>query len=58
MSENMMKIPILGLDNAGKTSLLHTLKREFNRVEMVKPTKNIERTICSFFERLDQRKPR
>ena len=38
-----MKIPILGIQNAGKTSLIRTLQREFNAITKLKPTKGIER---------------
>ena len=49
--ENYIKIPLLGLDNAGKTSLLHVLKREFAQLKMVTPTKGIERVNCKYFNK-------
>ena len=43
MDKEIMKIPILGIQNAGKTSLIRTLQREFNAITKLKPTKGIER---------------
>jgi GTPase SAR1 family protein len=42
------KIPILGLANAGKSSLIFTLMREFKSLEGIKPTKGIERKKFPF----------
>lgn len=43
-----VKIPILGLQNAGKSSLIRTLIREFKSLDNIKPTKGIERIKFSF----------
>jgi hypothetical protein len=43
-----MKVAIFGLDNAGKTSVIKTLIREFKSLDNIKPTKGIERTKFSF----------
>ncbi|MHA1673855.1 MAG: ADP-ribosylation factor-like protein [Promethearchaeota archaeon] len=39
----MKKIPILGIDNAGKTSIIKTFQRQFEVISTLKPTKKIER---------------
>ena len=43
MSKEIMKIPIFGIQNAGKTSLIRSLQKEFNAITKLKPTKGIER---------------
>lgn len=43
------KIAFLGLDNAGKSSIIKTLMQEFEILENIKPTTKIDRT---FFEML------
>jgi len=45
---NEIKIPILGLQNAGKSSLIRTLIREFKSLDNIKPTKGIERIKFPF----------
>ncbi len=47
----MIKIPIIGLDNSGKTSIVKTFQREFKSLSKIKPTKGVERTKISFMER-------
>ncbi|MHA1519494.1 MAG: ADP-ribosylation factor-like protein [Promethearchaeota archaeon] len=42
------KIPIVGLANSGKTSLIRTFQREFKALAKLKPTKGIERTKITF----------
>ncbi len=46
-----MKIPILGIQNAGKTSLIRTLQREFNAITKLKPTKGIERQTLNILDK-------
>ena len=46
-----IKIPVLGVANAGKTSLIHTLKREFNALKELAPTKRIERSKLHVFNK-------
>ncbi len=46
-----LKIPVLGVDNAGKTSLITTLQREFKELSSLAPTKKIERTKRNFFDK-------
>ncbi len=46
-----IKIPILGIENAGKTSLITTLKKEFEELTELKPTKKIERSKLEFFDK-------
>ncbi|WP_457557581.1 ADP-ribosylation factor-like protein [Candidatus Harpocratesius sp.] len=47
MSEE--KIPILGIQNSGKTSIIRTFQREFKSLAKLKPTKGIERSKMTFF---------
>ncbi|MHA1610899.1 MAG: ADP-ribosylation factor-like protein [Promethearchaeota archaeon] len=44
------KIPIVGIDNSGKTSLIRTFQREFGELATLKPTKGIERTSVKFLD--------
>ncbi|MHA1675353.1 MAG: ADP-ribosylation factor-like protein [Promethearchaeota archaeon] len=44
------KIPIVGLANSGKTSLIRTFQREFKAIAKLKPTKGIERTKITFLD--------
>ncbi len=44
------KIPIVGIDNSGKTSLIRTFQREFGELATLKPTKGIERTQVTFLD--------
>src|SRR6056297_1313753 len=46
-----IKLPVLGIDNAGKTSLITTLQREFEELTKMKPTRKIERTKLQFFDK-------
>lgn len=48
----MNKIPILGIDNAGKTSLILTFQRQFQAISEIVPTKGIERTQFQFLDKL------
>jgi Ras-related GTP-binding protein A/B len=43
--EESAKIAILGLSNAGKTSIVKVLKREFQVLDFLKPTISVERNI-------------
>jgi len=45
------KIPVIGLGNAGKTSLIKTLNNEFKQLSKLKPTKGIERSIIKFLDK-------
>ncbi len=46
------KLPILGIANVGKTSLILTLKREFKVLQKgLKPTKGIERTKLNYLDK-------
>lgn len=45
----MKKVVFLGLDDAGKTSIILTLKRELSKIAYLKPTKGIERRVFDFF---------
>ena len=46
--QDALKLLIMGLDNAGKSSIILTLMRDFKKVEQVKPTTGIERRIFDF----------
>lgn len=50
MSE-IMKVPILGIGNAGKTSLVKTLNNEFKQLSRLQPTKGVQRTRIKFLDR-------
>lgn len=43
-----IKILFSGLDNAGKTSIILTLSRDFSKIAILKPTKEINRRIYDF----------
>lgn len=45
------KIPVVGLGNAGKTSLIKTLNNEFKQLSKLKPTKGIERSMIKFLDK-------
>ncbi len=45
----MKKITFLGLDDAGKSSIILSLQREFSKIAYLKPTKGIERRFFTFF---------
>ncbi len=49
MSEKITKISVVGLENAGKTSLVKTLFRTYDIGESISPTKNVERTNFSLW---------
>ncbi len=49
MSE-MKKILFCGIDNAGKTSILHVLKKNYSFLNKLKPTKGIERSKSKILE--------
>ncbi len=49
MADKFQKIVLLGLENAGKTSIVFTLRREFDALSQVKPTKGIERDEFEIF---------
>ncbi|MFX0024513.1 MAG: ADP-ribosylation factor-like protein [Candidatus Hermodarchaeota archaeon] len=42
------KVVFVGLDNAGKTSIILSLLREFSKFAVIKPTKNAERRTFEF----------
>ncbi len=42
------KILFTGLDNAGKTSILHALRREFSKIANVSPTRGAQRKVFDF----------
>lgn len=44
-------VPILGIANSGKTSIIRTFQREFKALAKIKPTKGIERSKISLFNR-------
>ncbi|UYP48212.1 hypothetical protein NEF87_004497 [Candidatus Lokiarchaeum ossiferum] len=46
-----IKIPIIGIDNSGKTSIVKTFQREFKALSKLKPTKGIERTKINFLDK-------
>ena len=45
------KILFTGLDNAGKTSIILSLRRELEKVAIIKPTKGVQRRIFDFLGR-------
>jgi len=45
---NVRKIVFVGLDNAGKTSIILSLLREISKFATIKPTKNAERRVFEF----------
>ena len=47
----MNKFPIVGIDNAGKTSIILAFQREFHSFSKVKPTKRIKRTSLTFLDK-------
>lgn len=49
MSE-MKKILFCGIDNAGKTSILHVLKKNYSFLNKLKPTKGIERSTSKILD--------
>ncbi|MHA1776557.1 MAG: ADP-ribosylation factor-like protein [Promethearchaeota archaeon] len=49
MADSNLKIALIGLDNAGKTSIIRTLNRTFNIKGKITPTKSVERTTFTLF---------
>jgi Ras-related GTP-binding protein A/B len=47
-SRQALKIAFIGLANAGKTSLIRSLTREFEMLTRLKPTTNVERNFLEF----------
>ncbi|MFX0072976.1 MAG: ADP-ribosylation factor-like protein [Candidatus Hermodarchaeota archaeon] len=45
------KILFTGLDDAGKTSIILALQREFSKIAMIKPTKGAQRKIFRFLDK-------
>jgi len=43
MGKEIVKIPVFGIQNAGKTSLIRSLQQEFSTITKLKPTKGIDR---------------
>ncbi|MHA1130051.1 MAG: ADP-ribosylation factor-like protein [Candidatus Helarchaeota archaeon] len=47
---DMKKILFAGIDNAGKTSILHILKKNYSFLSKLKPTKGIERSSSKILD--------
>ncbi len=47
--KELKKILIVGLDQAGKTSILNVLQEKYNKMDNIKPTVGIERTEIKIF---------
>ncbi|MFW9938430.1 MAG: ADP-ribosylation factor-like protein [Promethearchaeota archaeon] len=47
----MHKILFTGLDTAGKSSIIYSLKREFSQIINIEPTKGISRRVFQFFDK-------
>ncbi|MGQ4874124.1 MAG: ADP-ribosylation factor-like protein [Promethearchaeota archaeon] len=45
------KILFTGLDNAGKTSIILALQREFSKIAILSPTRGAQRRIFQFLGR-------
>jgi GTPase SAR1 family protein len=45
------KILFTGLDNAGKTTIIHGIQREFSKIAFLKPTRGAQRRIFEFMGR-------
>ncbi|NHJ25587.1 MAG: hypothetical protein EAX89_13470 [Candidatus Lokiarchaeota archaeon] len=45
------KILFTGLDNAGKTTIIYALQREFSKIALLKPTRGAQRRIFEFLGR-------
>ena len=46
--EKIEKVLFTGLDNAGKTSIISVLKREFAQIESLTPTQGSQKRIFDF----------
>lgn len=49
MSEETLKIMVVGLENVGKTSILLTMEKKYSLLGALTPTKGIERSIFKIF---------
>lgn len=49
MAKSLMKIALVGLENAGKTSIIRTLNRTYHIGGPISPTKSVERTTFTLF---------
>ncbi len=49
MSSDTLKIMVIGLENVGKTSILHTLEKKYSLLGSLAPTKGIERSTFKIF---------
>ena len=47
-NSDTQKILFTGLDDAGKTSIILALKREYSKIAIIKPTKGAQRRIFEF----------
>ncbi len=47
-AEESEKILFTGLDNAGKTTIIYALQREFSKIALLKPTRGAQRRIFDF----------
>ena len=47
-TNNIRKVVFVGLDNAGKSSIILSLLREISKFAMIKPTRNVERRTFEF----------
>ncbi|MEJ2250917.1 MAG: ADP-ribosylation factor-like protein, partial [Candidatus Lokiarchaeota archaeon] len=48
--KSVRKILFTGLDNGGKTSIIHSLEREFANIAIINPTKGAQRKIFKFLD--------
>ena len=46
--KDVQKVMMMGLDNAGKTSIILALRREFSKIGIINPTKGVQRFILDF----------
>jgi len=51
MPKEIIKIPVFGIQNAGKTSLIKSLQKEFSAITKLKPTKGIDRQTLILLEK-------
>ncbi len=47
-SEEAEKILFTGLDNAGKTTIIYALQREFSKIALLRPTRGAQRRVFDF----------